>query len=119
MTREQAVYEHRRMWRWLAEFYAAIDKWNGRAPHIKEAEKIYLSLKGCREIRIGCFCCECGGCDRCPIEWHDGVGRTVEYCDAGGEYWTIWGLEDAKEISEMCKVIAELPERKERVMQMC
>lgn len=110
LTKEQAVHEHRMMWRWLAEFYAAIDRWNGKVPTINCAKKRYLSIKKYKEIGGNCFCCEYVSrsaitCRECPIVWHNKCHCT------DGEFGIVNELSEAKEISDMCRIIAELPER--------
>lgn len=117
LNKEQAIHEHRKMWRWLAEFYAAIDRWHKKSMSIVDAKEIYLFFKKYEDICSDCFCCEYVAqadihCRECPVVWHNKLGVNADHC-CDGEFGIIFDLSDAKAISKMCRIISELPERKD------
>lgn len=73
MTKKDAVENHRKMWRWIAE------KTLERKRKVKKVEyfnEVKPSLK--YSIYNDCFCCEYAffsmgttGCDKCPIKWNN------------------------------------------------
>lgn len=127
MTREQAIEEHRKMWRWIADQYR-----KGRNEFIVDLKMEYVTeIFGVYEIRNNCFCCEyandqadiheCIMCDCCPIEWKSHVELfpcvdRYEVDDFKGlyEYTSFLSRDVSKnrnEIIRLAEEIANLPER--------
>lgn len=113
LTREQAISEHRKMWRWIAE------------ETVKRQYKIhkddYLIENDKEIITAECFCCEysAGHCSRCPIDWGSKVRAFMcmdmdNLNDSKGLYEKWNFTYDWQEAAELARQIAELPERPER-----
>lgn len=118
LTREQAITEHRKMWRWIAEQYeneCDIDPY--------QLKKIYFLKNGYDDsslIRNRCFLCEYvkelyGGCNNCPLIW-----GTIEGCmGISDEHRGLYGQlmdcylnpGDMKKCAKLARQIAELPEK--------
>lgn len=115
LTKEQAIAEHRKMWRWLAE-----------RPNNNKYD--YLEMMGIddNDLHNRCFLCtyakaeaerqqlsEFKTCDYCPLDW-GGKGCSEE----GGslyETWVFWGdIDDCSRRAEIAMQIAELPEMEEK-----
>lgn len=95
LTREQAIAEHRKMWRWLAEH-----------PNKNKADYL-LGEKQIRVLNL-CFLCQYTGgkCAKCPLDWEN------ECCCDEGDLYDKWGrIQNARKKAELAKQIAELPER--------
>ena len=119
LTREQAITEHRKMWRWVAEQYkneCNIDPY--------QLKKIYLLKNGYDDsflIQSRCFLCEYvrelryGGCNSCPLIW--GIAENcMETSDGhGGLYRQLidcyYFNHDIKKCAQLARQIAELPEK--------
>lgn len=110
LTREKAIEEHRKMWRWLAE-------------HPNKCKSDYLELMGidADDLINRCFlctyaerqrqkACEFVCCDYCPLDWGN------KYCsEAEDSLYDVWvfygGAHDYDKCAETARQIAELPER--------
>lgn len=106
LTREQAIAEHRKMWRWLAE-----------NPTKRKIEYIFDELSK-RNINTGeminqCFLCTYTGahCESCPLDW----GSATNCCDEGNaSLFKKWiHARSIEEKAKLARQIAELPERTE------
>ncbi len=83
LTREQAIAEHRKMWRWIAD---AIEK-QKNVLDIWYVKKIYLAQNGfMKSIKNDCFLCGYTSrkqyyvkCEECPLNW--GYVRTGLPCE--------------------------------------
>lgn len=127
MTREQAIEEHRKMWRWIAEQYR-----KGRNELIIDLKVEYITNNFWKDdILNNCFCCEyarnqadiyeCVRCDCCPIEWKSHVEQfpcvdRYEVDDFKGLYEYISFLSgdvsnNRNGIIRLAEEIANLPER--------
>lgn len=127
MTREQAIEEHRKMWRWIADQYR-----KGRNEFITSLKEEYITkIFGEEDIRNDCFCCEyaknqadiheCMMCDCCPIEWKSHVELfpcidRYKVDDFKGLYECTFFLSSdvsktRNEIIRLAEEIANLPER--------
>lgn len=105
LTREQAIKEHRKMWRWLAE-------------HPGKQKQDYLEFVEIdwRGMSSSCFLCEYvlgkyekWECKHCPLDW-DERGCTNEDKSLYDEWWY---EHDNRRRAELARQIAELPEREE------
>ena len=118
LTKEQAIEEHRKMWRWIAEETEKRQKIVHKEDYFKEyfpAEIIFCN----------CFCCEyavrisgISECKFCPIDWDSKYNHCMcmnKNFRHDGLY-SLWGFatscDDWKEAAELARQIAELPERK-------
>ena len=117
LTREQAITEHRKMWRWIAEQYE-----NGKDIDPYQLKKIYLLKNGYDNpflIRFYCFLCEyakkLGGCDNCPLIWDtigDCMGTSDEHRGLYGQLMDCYlNPGDMKKCAKLARQIAELPEK--------
>lgn len=113
MTKKEAVENHRKMWRWIAE------------ETLREKRKVYkyeylLKLYGHQyeydDICNECFCCEYASqftndeCHICPVVWPTG------FCGArDGLYAKFVDTKSLKQRAEIARVISELPERETTV----
>lgn len=124
LTREQAITEHRKMWRWIA------DETEKRKCIVSKPE--YLCVHDFDEhIAYDCFCCEYAEqenfknfpylhfCYHCPINWGSRVSTfmcicSVDYTKEGGLY-AEWAnaakVDDWRTAAALARQIAELPER--------
>ena len=113
MTKKEAVENHRKMWRWIAE--ETLKK------EIKVIKSDYLSLiydnqHIYEDITNECFCCEYVSqfiydvCDRCPITWPGGccIGEN-------GLYEKFTYANSLKQRAKLAHMISELPERETSV----
>lgn len=123
LTKEQAVYLHRKLWNTLSD---KILEW-GRPVEKHEIFELY----GWPKTFSLCWCCHyagIGNCSACPIKWNEFKGR----CRSGGSpfmdwyfrmclyrrlmhsklpaYFEKWQLE---ELASWARKIAELPEKEE------
>lgn len=118
LTREQAITEHRKMWRWIAEQYE-----NGKDIDPYHLKKIYFLKNGYDDsslVRSRCFLCEYvkelyGRCNNCPLIWgtigdcmgtsdeHRGLYRQLTDCYLNPG--------DMKKCAKLARKIAELPEK--------
>lgn len=131
LTKKQAIEEHRKMWNWIADQYKS-----GYTDFIYVIEERYI--KECTnyipdEIDNWSFCCEysdqhdvSNSCDRCPLVWGNVMGfanclQSYEvnksgddrglYAKIADETWDSSKI-DSEKVYELCKQIANLPERK-------
>lgn len=116
LTREQAIAEHRKMWRWLAE------RPNKSKSDYLEIMEIYNNYR----LRNRCFLCTYAKaeaerqklsrfemCDYCPLDW--GGNGCNEASDSLYETWVLCGdVCDYIGRTDAAMQIAELPERKEK-----
>ena len=103
MTKEEAIRNHRKMWRWLAE-----------NPGKRKDDYLW---KVDPEARLynHCYLCDYvnknhhGYCEYCPVEWPE------EYCCEEDGLYSRWQFamlgEDYTRTAEIAKQIAELPEK--------
>jgi len=124
LTKQQAITEHRKMWRWIAE------ETEKRKQIVKKSE--YLYIHGFNEfIACNCFCCEyeeqqcCKqqsnfpNCHFCPIDWNSAATSYMckDLTDMDDDYGLFAEWEDAVEYGDwqtaaaLARQIAELPER--------
>ena len=112
LTKEKAIKEHRKMWRWLAE-------------HPDKNKSDYFELMGIDDSDLynRCFLCTYAeaemerqqvddyvGCNYCPLDWGDKGCNGTDYSlyDA----WVFYGdTSDDDRCAEAARQIAELPER--------
>ena len=104
LTREQAIAEHRKMWRWIAEETLKRKKKVWKENYFKEHPEY-------KELPISlCWCCDYvdDKCSQCPLVWPD---RT---CFRKDSLFVKWFFEkDYEKAAEYAREIAELEERKE------
>lgn len=105
MTKKEAVENHRKMWRWIAE------------ETLKRERKVYKDeylslLYHIQDINGECFCCEYvsqltyDACSMCPITWPGG-----SCCGKNGLYTKFGRARTLKQRAELAHIISELPER--------
>lgn len=142
LTREQAITEHRKMWKWISRQIMKDYKEQCSIKSIVRYKRIYLKNNFKNEyIYNSCFCCEYAKCkngvqeciNNCPIYWND--DNTSKLCDMGyyssinkifnnvtigsvnkdsiEEYFVCEGA--VKKLSRMAYKIAMLEERKDNV----
>ena len=120
LTKEQAIFEHRKMWNWIA------DKTLERKTCVKKAD--YFKENGIiDEPCCQCYCCEYDEkgkyykrCYRCPLEWNSRVStlkcfdNKQQYDDHGlfAKYLSHNRRNDYKMAAKLARRIANLPERK-------
>ena len=131
MTREQAIEEHRKMWRWIAEQFE-----NGRReiPLILKGEYVQKHTEYKRLVS-DCFCCHYAynkavhnenhdpklKCAFCPIDWQSDAERFMcvyknesesgIYEELSDEVTKGWYVVDLERCAMLARRIAELPER--------
>ncbi len=125
LTREQAIVEHRKMWRWISRETLKRKK--------QVTKKIYFEEKHIPVAErpfAGCYACEYDGtfefnygetqCQNCPLEWGGNADHVMcLHTDnpPQGQLQNLFGrwlaASNWKEAAELARQIAELPERKE------
>ena len=124
LTKEQAITEHRKMWRWIAE------ETEKRKRAVKKLE--YLYIHGFYEdIAFDCFCCEYDDqqhciqqsyfpdCYFCPIDWDSAATsymcKDLTNMDDDYGLFAEWieavKCDDWRTAAALARQIAELPER--------
>ena len=120
LTREQAIAEHRKMWRWIAD---EIEK-QENVLDIWEVKKRYFAKNGMMPIKNDCFLCGYTSrkqyyvkCEECPLDWgHVEGGLPCEgeaWSDNDEKYglwWKCVGAKTWQEQAALARQIAELPE---------
>lgn len=112
LTREQAIIEHRKMWRWIAEKIEKLE-WRVIIWIWKES---YLVRNGYKIYpRSGCFLCEYNSqfndasCNHCAVKYPE---EEHNEC-LGGLYKKVVYAETWQEHAELARQIANLPERED------
>lgn len=111
LTREQAIAEHRKMWRWIAEEIESKKKYL----NISDIKYQYFSILKMKIFPIDmCFLCQYANeklehfpCRHCPVEYPDGIGCL------GGLYYKVNRADTWQEQAALARQIAELPERED------
>lgn len=121
LTKEQALYLHRKLWNTLAdkilERKRPVEKWE------------IFNLYGWPEVLANCWCCEyCeqfkSACKHCPMKWTNGEINNCRCFDSPYKKWEqrmndlrgrkqyvrYW---EFNELADYARKIANLPERKE------
>ena len=104
MTKKEAVENHRKMWRWIAE------KTLERKRKVWKYE--YFEENKLDPPINYCFCCEYASqfkmadCVKCPIKWDNGFCMDSYYLD-----WSEWEG-SYRGCAYYANAIANLPERK-------
>ena len=118
LTKKQAVEEHRKMWRWIAEETEKQEKVVGKEEYLN---LYYPDI----ELEYACFCCEYalqqgGFCIDCPIDWDSECDEymCIDKTDFKDDnLYALWnracGAENWKEAAKLAREIAELPESEE------
>lgn len=120
MTKQEAIDNHRQMWRWIAE------KTRERRKAVDKIDYFYETGQMDVKPKFSCWCCEyarsvcnndniVGGhrayCYLCPIQW---IG---DNCTADTSEYHMWLIsfyaDDWEEAARWAAVIAELPEVQE------
>jgi hypothetical protein len=89
LTREQAIAEHRKMWKWISRQIMKDYKENYSIKTIVSYKKIYIENNFKNEyVRSSCFCCSYGFskyiydesafgiCYSCPLYWNTECTKT-------------------------------------------
>lgn len=120
LTKEQAIAEHRKMWRWIAVETLKREKMVYKEDYL---EKYFPD----EDICYDCFCCEYGKqktnseedirCNFCPLDWGSDCSTTQcidKSYPADDNLFILWEFtSDWKFAAKLAKQIAELPERKD------
>ena len=125
LTREQAIAEHRKMWRWIAEETEKQKRCMGKEDYIYFSE--YCTIA--EDLLHNCFCCEYAYitansdldnmCKFCPIDWRSSETKYMCELKTADEdnFHYLWcdarADRDWELASKLARQIAELPERKE------
>ena len=128
LSREEAIENHRKMWKWIAEETLKREKIVCKEEYLEE----YFPDES---IRSGCFCCEygkqktnseenieenimCKWCKFCPLDW--GSDCSTSQCmdksffnDNSNLFALFAKTSSWEEAAKLAKQIAELPERKD------
>lgn len=122
LTREQAVAEHRNLWRWIANETRSRKRRVEKYEYFKNFEIPKWEIP-----RNSCYCCEysfqlyifqfhsLNCCENCPIDWGYSAKNNM-CCD---DTWNFDGIyfawcyeEDWQKAADLAERIANLPERK-------
>lgn len=115
LTKEEAVYNHRKLWNWIAE-----ETEKRKEVVLKEQ---YFSENGFIHIKNDCYCCEYerefldDDCNHCPILWV-AAGEEYKYCVARSSPYMKWIIaseivQDYRECAKYAREIANLPARED------
>ena len=118
LTKEQAIAEHRKMWRWIAEE-------TEKRQEIVYEEDYLEDYFPDKIISCDCFCCEYDkqkqgkNCRSCPIDWGSKCDwfmclRKETKDDNEGLFYLWENAADTdawKKAAELARQIAELPEK--------
>lgn len=122
LTREQAITEHRKMWRWIAEQYQ-----NGSKEavfNLKEHYIIYIYYSENFIVPLNyCFCCEYDNqkfydCTECPIDFGEGSISCRENKESPYQKLENYCLRvkiadrDSKYMANLALEVANLPEKR-------
>ena len=114
-TRDHAIAEHRKMWRWIAD-----ETTKRQEPVTKEDYFVAIGLEVIPFCR--CFLCDyCGViCENCPLVWDSNISdfkcfEKDRKGDGKGLYekWFKCTPDEWEQAAELARQIAELPEREE------
>ncbi len=110
LTKEQAIANHNKMWRWIA---VEILKKRRKV----EKEEYFTEHSITNTPRNKCYCCEyvAMNCSNCIIEWGGKYGSCCDkdYYDDNHGLYALWRDEaDFVNAAILAKQISELPERK-------
>lgn len=122
MTKKEAVENHRKMWKWIAEETLKREKKVFKGEYLS---LLYNNQYKYDDIHNDCFCCEyvsqftndegfcceyelqlSDPCSICPITWCGGC-----CCGENGLYTKFGHANSSKESAEIARIISELPER--------
>ena len=125
LSREEAIENHRKMWKWIAEETLKREKIVCKEEYLEE----YFPNE---DICYDCFCCEYGKqktnseenieenirCKFCPLDWGSDCSTAQcmdksYYNDNSNLFALLAKISNWKEAAELAKQIAELRERKE------
>ncbi len=120
MTKQEAIANHRKMWRWIA------DETTHRKRAIGKIEYFIFIGTGQKNAPFAhCYCCQYviekgdlgSRCTLCPVLWGTENNRNDNFCMGDGAY-NKWADAvrngDWAEAAALARQIAELPEREER-----
>lgn len=124
LTKKQAIKEHRKMWRWIAEriknyplkklFSLPNYNWLSLISDLKYYYLYEVKKQVFGDLDNNCFCCEYAcNCRHCPIVW-SGTNKTC--FEKFGEYLELISLngysdENKEKAYKLALKIANLPER--------
>lgn len=113
MTKKEAVENHRKMWRWIAEETLKRKRKVFKGEYLLQ---LYDNQLIYEDITNECFCCEYVSqfiydvCDRCPITWPGGC------CNGeNGLYEKFTYANSLEQCAKIARIISELPERETTV----
>lgn len=125
LTREQAITEHRKMWRWIAEQYESGKGANYPQAYILKEKYLlankYYDLYSSSHL---CFLCDYvdgldkwGVCNDCPLDWgatqncmgileEPGLYKQLKDCHCNKDY---------EKCAQLARQITELPEKQQNI----
>lgn len=91
LNRDQAIAEHRKMWRWIAE---EIEK-RKVVLSIYDLKIYFVGKHYAESVRNHCFLCEYtyAKCEKCPLDWgivEEGFPCEGEACSDDDEKYGLW-----------------------------
>ena len=109
MTRSEAIENHRKMWKWIAEQIKEGRCGPGEHIYLKELY-IIEHFSGCT-FRHNCFLCDYSHnqsdiCEPCPLNW----GSSNKFACEDGFYGMWMDTRDMDEAYILALLIADLPE---------
>lgn len=128
LTKQQAVEEHRKMWRWIAEQTEKQQRYITKVDYLEQ-----LEIPKSEYPHSNCFCCEYGKNTRISLGYCDNAENTCKFCPIDWDSTEIEFMcqnkdsthdnlyyswvkckidEDLQQAAKLAKQIAELPERK-------
>lgn len=116
MTKREAIANHRKMWRWIADETEKQKDFICKHNYFDE-----MGIRYPERPSRDCYCCEyAASCKDCPIDWLSDCDRymccdkSVNNDNAGlfREWERCFLYGDWREAAALARQIAELPERK-------
>lgn len=107
LTREQAIYEHRKMWNWIADECLKRKRKVEKYEYFDE-HPVYGEIPQCY-----CWCCEYSDvyCSTCPIQFDGPMARCTNKPESPTIYNYYFSCCDYNIASECARKIANFPER--------
>lgn len=129
LTKQQAIAEHRKIWRWIAEQTEKQKRVVDKIEYLRQFKPPKIKYRYYPSNL--CFCCEYGEdtlielgyelntknmCKLCPIDWGSSYQKLmcVNKTDGSKNIYELWANlsdEDWQQATKLAKQIAELPER--------
>ncbi len=120
MTKQEAIANHRKMWRWIAD---ETERRKITVGKVMSFDAMKVAPKDCPYAN--CFCCQYAieiqgrfsRCTVCPVIWNTARGRDCNSCCGEGSVFMAWrnaiNTGNWAEAAALAREIAELPERED------